>query len=104
MTVSIRASLLLSALAMAALTAAFVDPQEASDQAKAPTSPPTEVANLAEKPAEPARDSVACITSIQPAAMNFTGAVTADADTLHPLKAMATSSGPRAELPARCAP
>ena len=36
MTVSIRASLLLSALAMAALTAAFVDPPEAAEDAKTP--------------------------------------------------------------------
>ena len=39
MTVSIRASLLLSALAMAALTAAFVDPPEAAEDAKTPTHP-----------------------------------------------------------------
>ena len=34
MTVSIRASLMLSALAMAGLTAAFVDPPEAEENAK----------------------------------------------------------------------
>jgi carbonic anhydrase len=39
MTVSIRASLLLSALAMAALTAAFVDPPEESHASPAPAQP-----------------------------------------------------------------
>jgi len=39
MTVSIRASLMLSALAMAALTAAFVDPPEAAEEAKTPAHP-----------------------------------------------------------------
>jgi carbonic anhydrase len=39
MTVSIRASLMLSALAMAALTAAFVDPPEAGESAKTPAHP-----------------------------------------------------------------
>jgi carbonic anhydrase len=39
MTVSIRASLLLSALAMATLTAAFVDPPESHDTAAAPPHP-----------------------------------------------------------------
>ncbi len=40
MTVSIRASLMLSALAMAGLTAAFVDPPEAEENAKSATTAP----------------------------------------------------------------
>ena len=95
MTVSIRASLLLSALAMAALTAAFVDPPETPDHAKAPVNPAHLTAggeDGSERGTELASDNQSCATGLQQPSINLGSATTVK------------PSRPEAELPTRCAP
>lgn len=80
MTVSIRASLLLSALAMAALTAAFVDPPEAAEDAKTSAHPahwayggeggPSHWGQLAPENSQ-------CATGAQQSPIDLSGALTA---------------------------
>lgn len=86
MTVSIRASLMLSALAMAALTAAFVDPPEA-DEAKKPAHP----AHWSyggeggpERWGELAPENKSCSTGAQQSPIDLAGALTASVDAPHP--------------------
>ncbi|HOY76574.1 MAG TPA: carbonic anhydrase [Hyphomonadaceae bacterium] len=87
MTVSIRASLLLSALAMAALTAAFVDPPETSNDTKTPAHPAHWSYGGEGGPehwAELAPDNKACSAGFQQSPIDLKGAMTANVDAPHP--------------------
>ena len=87
MTVSIRASLMLSALAMAALTAAFVDPPDAAEEAKTPAHPahwsyggeggPAHWGELAPK-------NGPCATGAQQSPIDLAGAMSASIGTPQP--------------------
>jgi hypothetical protein len=98
MTVSIRASLLLSALAMAALTAAFVDPPETPADTTTPAQP-TRLAHDGERFVEPVSvPDVAEQSAIEPQS-----GVTADEAT-RPRLTAAIPSRRVAELPPRRTP
>ncbi len=87
MTVSIRVSLMLSALAMAALTAAFVDPPEAADTAKTPAHPAHWSYGGEGGPAhwgELAPENKPCATGLQQSPINLASAITATVDVPHP--------------------
>jgi carbonic anhydrase len=86
MTVSIRASLILSALAMAALTAAFVDPPHAEEAKKSAHPPHWSYGGEGgpEHWGELSPDNKPCAAGAQQSPIDLSGAMSASVDAPHP--------------------
>jgi carbonic anhydrase len=84
MTVSIRASLLFSALGLAALTAAFADPPEDKEAAAHPKHWSYGGEGGPEHWAELAPENLPCSAGVQQSPIDLSGALAATVDTPHP--------------------